>query len=81
MRDLKRDDLVQQSSGGTSQDGSFLVRIGVRGLMFTRSFRIKRVNKVCVVMQSLKEIKNVMKETKVDRHYRVKNGSCSRKEM
>lgn len=81
MRDLKRDDLVQQSSGGTSQDDSFLVRIGVRGLMFTRSFRIKRVNKVCVVMQSLKEIENVMKETKVDRHYRVKNGSCSRKEM
>lgn len=81
MRELKRDDPVQQGSGGTFQDSSFLVQTGVRGLKFTRSLRIKRVNKVSVVMQSLKEIKNVMKETKVDRHYREKNGSCSRKEM
>lgn len=30
MRELKRDDPVQQGSGGTFQDGSLLVQTGVR---------------------------------------------------
>ena len=41
-----------------------MVQVGVRGLTFPRSYRRKRLSKISLGMETSKETRKVMKETK-----------------